>query len=322
MRAIRIHEFGEPKDLKLDEIPRPEAGPGEILVRVRSAALNFPDILKIAGKHQNKIEPPFSPGSEFAGTVAEVGAGIEGFEEGDRVFARMGSGGFAEYVAVPVDKIVRTPDGMPDEDAAVFSLVYHTSYIALIHRGRLQPGETVLIHSAAGGVGLAAVQIARAKGAGKIIGTVGSDEKEELVRENGADLVVNYQTQDFVEVVKRETDGRGADIIYDPLGGEVGERSAKCIASEGRILIIGFTSGAFPKFRSNHMLVKNYDVIGVLIGRTNEAAHRRSWDEVLDLYLKGAIKPVISRRFPMEKAAEAMELLSSRKAVGKIVLNW
>ena len=239
------------------EIPRPEAGPGEILVRVRSAALNFPDILKIAGKHQNKIEPPFSPGSEFAGTVAEVGAGIEGFEEGDRVFARMGSGGFAEYVAVPVDKIVRTPDGMPDEDAAVFSLVYHTSYIALIHRGRLQPGETVLIHSAAGGVGLAAVQIARAKGAGKIIGTVGSDGKEELVRENGADLVVNYQTQDFVDVVKRETDGRGADIIYDPLGGEVGERSAKCITSEGRILIVGFTSGGFPTFRSNHMMVKN-----------------------------------------------------------------
>ena len=322
MRAIRIHEFGEPKDLRVDEVPRPEPGPGEVLVHVRCAALNFPDILKIAGKHHNKIEPPFAPGSEFAGTVAEVGAGVDGFEPGERVFARTGHGGFVEYVAVPVDKVVRTPESMPDEDAAVFSLVYHTSYIALVHRARLQPGETVLVHSAAGGVGLAAVQIARAKGAGKIIGTVGSDEKAAAVRANGADVVVNYRTDDFVETVKRETAGLGADIIYDPVGGEVSERSTKCIASEGRILIIGFTSGAFTKFRSNHILVKNYSVIGVLIGRTNASASRRCWEELLALYEEGAVKPVINHRFPMEEAADAMELLSSRKATGKIVLSW
>ena len=183
---------------------------------------------------------------------------VDGFEMGERVFARTGSGGFVEYAAVSVDKVVRTPDCMPDEDAAVFSLVYHTSYIALMYRARFQPGESVLVHSAAGGVGLAAVQIARAKGAGKIIGTVGSDDKFDIVREHGADIVVNYQTEDFVEVVKRETDGRGADIIYDPLGGEVTERSTKCIASEGRILIIGFTSGEFSNFKSNHILVPRY----------------------------------------------------------------
>jgi len=322
MRAIRIHEFGEPKDLRVDEVPRPEPGPGEVLVRVRCAALNFPDILKIAGKHQNKIEPPFAPGSEFSGTVEAVGEGVEGYPLGERVFARTGHGGFVEYVAVPVDNVVRTPEAMPDEDAAVFSLVYHTSYIALIHRARLQPGETVLVHSAAGGVGLAAVQIARAKGAGKIIATVGSDEKADAVRENGADVVVNYRTGDFVDVVKRETDGRGADIIYDPVGGELSERSTKCIASEGRILIIGFTSGAFSKFRSNHLLVKNYSVIGVLIGRTNASASRRCWEELLALYEEGVLKPVISHRFPMEEAAAAMEMLSSRKVIGKIVLNW
>ena len=322
MRAIRIHEFGKPKDLSVDDLPRPTPGPGEVLVHVRYAALNFPDILKIAGKHQNKIEPPFSPGSEFAGTVAEVGSDVVGFEPGERVFARTGHGGFVEYAAVPAEKVVHTPESMPDEDAAVFSLVYHTSYIALVHRARLQPGETVLVHSAAGGVGLAAVQIARAKGAGKIIGTVGSDEKVDVVRENGADVVVNYRTDDFVQVVKHETDGRGADIIYDPVGGEVTERSTKCIASEGRILIIGFTSGAFSKFRSNHILVKNYSVIGVLIGRTNATASGRCWDELLALYEEGAVKPVISHRFPMEEAAQAMDLLSSRKATGKIVLSW
>ena len=322
MRAIRIHEFGEPKDLRVDDLPRPTPGPGEILIRVRYAALNFPDILKIAGKHQNKIEPPFTPGSEFAGTVEEVGEGVEGYRVGERVFARTGHGGFVEYVAVPAEKVVRTPEAMPDEDAAVFSLVYHTSYIALIHRARLQPGETVLVHSAAGGVGLAAVQIARAKGAGKIIGTVGSDEKAAAVRANGADVVVNYRTDDFVETVKRETAGLGADIIYDPVGGEVSERSTKCIAPEGRILIIGFTGGAFTNFRSNHLLVKNYSVMGVLIGRTNDSASRRCWEELLALYEEGAIKPVISHRFPMEEAATAMEVLSSRQVIGKIVLHW
>lgn len=322
MRAIRIHEYGEPKDLQLDEVPRPEPGPGEVLIRVNCAALNFPDLLKIAGKHQNKVEPPFSPGSEFAGTVEALGPGVTAFKVGQRVFARTGSGGFVEYASVPEDKVVATPDAMPDEDAAVFSLVYHTSYISLIHRGLLQPGETVLVHSAAGGVGLAAVQIARAKGAGKVIGTVGSDAKVDLVRENGADVVVNYRTEDFVEVVKRETDGRGADIIYDPVGGELTERSTKCIASEGRILIIGFTSGEFSKFRSNHILVKNYSVMGVLIGRTNATASQRCWDELLELYAQGKVKPLISERFKMEDAAAAMELLASRKAVGKILLHW
>ena len=322
MRAIRIHEFGEPKDLRLDDLPRPTPGRGEILIRVRCAALNFPDILKIAGKHQNKIEPPFAPGSEFSGTVEALGEGVEGYQVGERVFARTGHGGFVEYAAVSADQVVRTPESMPDEDAAVFSLVYHTSYIALIHRARLQPGDTVLVHSAAGGVGLAAVQIARAKGAGKIIGTVGSDKKADVVRENGADVVVNYQKDDFVEVVKRETEGRGADVIYDSVGGEIGERSTKCIASEGRILIIGFTSGAFTNFRSNHILVKNYSVIGVLIGRTDASASRRCWDELLALYEEGTLKPVISHRFAMEEAAKAMEVLSSRQAIGKIVLHW
>ena len=192
----------------------------------------------------------------------------------------------------------------------------------MAHRARLQPGETVLVHSAAGGVGLAAVQIARAMGAGKVIGTVGSDEKRGVVTGHGADVVLNYETEDFVAVVKELTNGRGADVIYDPLGGEVGERSTKCIAPEGRILIIGFTSGAFPTFRANHMLVKNYSVLGLYVRYTNAEAKERCWRELLELYERGAVTPHVSKRYPMEKAGEAMAYLASRRAVGKIVLYW
>ena len=214
---------------------------------------------------------------------------------------------------------------MSDDEAAAFALVYQTSYFGLVERGQIQKGETVLVHSAAGGVGLSAVQIARALGAGKIIGTVGSNPKAELVRANGADVVVNYQTEDFVEVVKRETNGRGADIIYDPVGGDVGQRSTKCVAFEGRILIVGFTSGAFTNFVSNHILIKNYSVVGVhwgLYRQHGPAKIPRAWQALWDLYRAGRIKPVVGARYPMQQVAEAMEKLNSRSAVGKIVLHW
>jgi NADPH2:quinone reductase len=189
----------------------------------------------------------------------------------------------------------------------------------------LKKGETVLIHSAAGGVGLAAIQIARALGAGRIIGTVGSDDKLALVRDNGADIALNYQTEDFVDAVKRETNGRGADVIYDPVGGEIGERSTKCIAFEGRLVIIGFTGGKFSNFVSNHVLVKNYSVVGLHWGAyryNNPARIEQGWEELIGIYEKGSLKPVIGARYHMEHVAEAMEFLASRKAVGKIVLHW
>jgi NADPH2:quinone reductase len=325
MKAIIARQWCEPRGLVLDDVAPPEPGDGQVRIKVGSAALNFPDILLIAGKYQVKPALPFSPGLEVAGTIDAVGKGVSGWKPGQRVLALLGMGGFAEFAVAPAIEIQPIPEAMSDDEAAAFALVYQTSYFGLVERGHMQKGESVLVHSAAGGVGLAAVQIARALGAGKIIATVGSDAKADVVRQNGADVVVNYQNQDFIEVVKRETNGRGADIIYDPVGGDIGQRSTKCIAFEGRLLIIGFTSGGFSNFVSNHILIKNYSVVGVhwgLYRQQDPAKITRAWQALWDLYRAGHIKPVIGGRYSMNQVADAMELLNSRKAVGKIVLHW
>jgi NADPH2:quinone reductase len=325
MKAIRAHEWCTPRGLTIDEIDQPQPADRQILVRVNAAGLNFPDLLIITGKYQFKPALPFSPGFEIAGTVEKIGPAVTKFSEGQRVVAQVPVGGFAEYAIAEESYSHQLPDSMTDEEAAAFPLVYQTSYFGLAYRGALQKGETVLVHSAAGGVGLAAVQIARALGAGKIIGTVGSDDKRAVVRDNGADVVLNYETEDFVEAVKRETNGRGADVIYDPVGGEIGERSTKCIAFEGRLLIVGFTSGKFSNFVANHVLVKNYSVVGLHWGayrHNNPAKIEQGWNELMGLYQTGLLKPVIGGRFHMEKVAEAMEFLGSRNAVGKVVLKW
>jgi len=325
MKAIRAHQWCQPRDLVMDEIERPEPAAGEVLVKVESAALNFPDILLIAGKYQVKPPLPFSPGLEVAGTIEKLGEGIQRFEPGQRVLAQLGMGGFAEYAAAPAGAVHVMPATMTMDEAAGFPLVYQTSYFGLAYRGAMQKGETVLIHSAAGGVGLAAVQIARALGAGLIIGTAGSDDKLNVIRENGADIALNYQTDDFVEVTKRETSGHGADIIYDPVGGEVAERSTKCIAFEGRLLIIGFTSGRFSTFASNHILIKNYSVVGLHWGSYRHhkpSVIEKAWAELFELYEQEKVRPVIGGRYPMHEVADAMEFLASRKAVGKIILHW
>jgi len=325
MKAIRAHEWCGPRDLVIDEIDRPQPGDGQVLVRVNAAGLNFPDLLIITGKYQFKPALPFSPGFEIAGTVEDAGPGVSKFSRGQRVIAQVSVGGFAEYAVADEANTHSKPDSMTDEEAAAFPLVYQTAYFGLAYRGAMNKGEAVLIHSAAGGVGLAAVQIARALGAGKIIGTVGSDDKLALVRDNGADVVLNYQTEDFVEVVKRETNGRGADVIYDPVGGEIGERSTKCIAFEGRLVIVGFTSGKFSNFVANHILVKNYSVVGLHWGSyryNNPAKIEQGWKELIELSKTGMLKPVIGGSFHMEQVADAMEFLASRNAAGKIVLHW
>ena len=309
----------------MDDVERPEPGAGEVLIRVRAAALNFPDVLLIAGKYQVKPPLPLVPGMEVAGTVEQLGDGVTALQVGQRVLAQLGMGGFAEYAVAPVANVQRLPDGMSDAEAASFGIVYQTSYFGLADRGQLRAGETVLVHSAAGGVGLAAVQIARALGAGRIIGTASSDDKLAVIRDNGADTAINYRSEDFVEVVKRETQGRGADVIYDPVGGETGERSTKCIAFEGRLIIIGFTSGKFPSFAGNHILIKNYSVVGLHWGayrQHNPAKIEQAWQALFELYEAGHLKPVIGGSYPMERVAEAMDFLTSRKAVGKIVLHW
>ncbi|MCI0485284.1 MAG: NADPH:quinone oxidoreductase family protein [Blastocatellia bacterium] len=325
MKAVCVHEWCDPQGLVIEEVERPEPVGSEVLIRVHVAALNFPDILLIAGKYQLKPPFPFTPGLEVAGTIEKVGAQVTEFEPGQRVLAQTALGGFAEYTVAPAIAVQSLPDSMSDDEAAAFPLVYQTSYFGLVHRCRLQRGETILVHSAAGGVGLAAVQIARALGAGKIIGTAGSDEKLDLIRENGADIAINYRTEDFVETVKRATDGRGADVIYDPVGGETGERSTKCIAFEGRLLLIGFTGGRFSNFVSNHILIKNYSVVGLHWGayrQHNPAKITEAWRELWQLYEAGHLKPVIGGRYPMDEVADAMDFLASRKAVGKIVLHW
>ena len=325
MKAIRAHEWCDPQGLVMDEVERPEPGAGDVLIRVRVAALNFPDVLLIAGKYQVKPPLPLVPGMEVAGTVEQVGDGVTHLQSGQRVLAQLGMGGFAEYAVASTANVRPLPDAMSDEEAASFGIVYQTSYFGLADRGQLREGETVLVHSAAGGVGLSAVQLARALGAGRIIGTASSDDKLAVIRENGADVAINYQSEDFVEVVKRETNGRGADVIYDPVGGDASERSTKCIAFEGRLIIIGFTSGKFPTFVGNHILIKNYSVVGLHWGayrQHNPAKIERAWQALFDLYEAGKIKPVIGGVYPMEKVAEAMSFLTSRRAVGKIVLRW
>lgn len=325
MKAIRAHEWCDPQGLVMDEVERPAPGAGEVLIRVRAAALNFPDVLLIAGKYQVKPPLPLVPGMEVAGIIERVGDGVTTLHRGQRVLAQLGMGGFAEYAVATASNVQPLPIGMSDEEAASFGIVYQTSYFGLADRGQLREGETVLVHSAAGGVGLSAVQLARALGAGRVIGTASSDDKLAVIRDNGADVAINYQNEDFVEVVKRETHGRGADVIYDPVGGETGERSTKCIAFEGRLIIIGFTSGKFPSFAGNHILIKNYSVIGLHWGayrQHNPLKIEHAWHALFELYEAGEIRPVIGGVYPMEQAAEAMNFLTSRRAVGKIVLRW
>lgn len=324
MKAVVVRELCEPKDLIIEDVPDPEPKKGDVLVRVSAAALNFPDVLMIQGKYQVKPPLPFTPGLEVCGTVEALGEGAEGFEIGQRVMAQLAMGGFAELTTASTNAIHAAPDSLSDAEAAAFPLVYQTSFFGLAYRAQLQPGESVLVHSAAGGVGLAAVQIAKALGAGKIIATVGSDEKLDIVREAGADIALNYQTEDWVARVKAETGG-GVDVIYDPVGGTVGELCTKCIAFEGRIIVIGFTSGDFSKYRSNHILIKNYSVVGLHWGAyrfKNPARIDEGWRELMELQATAGFKPVVGGTYSMDRIGEAMDHLRSRKAVGKLVMEW
>jgi|SRR5436853_31002 len=325
MKAVRAKEWCEPSGLVVEEIPQPEPGPREVLIKVAFASLNFPDMLIISGKYQVKPQLPYTPGFEIAGVIEKIGPEITRFAPGQRVLAQLSGGGFAEFAAADEAAVRAIPESMTFDEAASFPMVYQTSYFGLVHRGRLQQGETVLVHSAAGGVGLTAVQLARALGAGKVIGTAGSDDKLRAILDSGADAAINYREQDFVEIVKKETNGAGADIIYDPVGGEVGERSTKCIAFEGRLIVVGFTSGKFPSYAANHILIKNYSVVGLHWGfyrNRNDPRIEDAWGALFDLYTLGKIRPVIGARFHMTEIAHAMNHLASRNAIGKIVLHW
>jgi NADPH2:quinone reductase len=324
MRAWRVHELGEPTDvLKLEDVPEPVPGPGEVRVDVAAASLNFPDVLMCRGEYQVKPSLPFTPGSEVAGTVSALGAGVDTVEPGQRVIAvpKFGNGGLAEQTLAAAGTVYPIPESMDWPAAAALHITYQTGHLALHRRAALQPGETLLVHAGAGGVGSAAIQLGRAAGA-RVFATAGSPEKVQVCRDLGAEVVVDYRAGDFVAAVKDATDGRGADVIYDPVGGDTFDRSRKCVAFEGRILVIGFTSGRIADAPTNHALVKNYSVVGVHWGLYNVMQPklvRDIHDELVRLHAAGDIAPLVSSVLPLDDAATALARLATRGTWGKVV---
>jgi NADPH2:quinone reductase len=324
MRGWRVHELGEPGDvMRWGEIADPDPGPGQVLVRVQAAACNFPDILVCQGRYQERPELPFTPGMEIAGEVVEAGEGARA-GVGDRVIGMppLGRGGFAELAVLDAADTLPWPAGMTAGQAAGMFIAYQTGYCALHHRGRLQPGETLLVHAAAGGAGSAAVQLGAAAGA-RVIGTAGGPEKCALVRRLGADEVVDYATEDLVTRVRELTGGRGADVVFDPVGGDVFDASRRVVAFEGRILVIGFVAGRFADAPTNHVLVKNYDVVGVhwSLYRQRDPARIPQWQAALAaLWEQRRISPLVGAELPLDQAPEALRRLRSRATTGKVVL--
>ncbi|GAC1340351.1 MAG: NADPH:quinone oxidoreductase family protein [Myxococcales bacterium] len=322
MHAWRGHAYGPPDSLRWEEIADPELRDGQVRIAVKASAVNFPDVLFVAGTYQVKPTPPFIPGFEVSGTVLE--SRVATLPEGTRVSSTLdGSGGYATHAIGSAHNTTSIPDALPFDDAAALTLTYQTGWFALHRRARLQPGEWLLVHAGAGGVGSAAIQLGRAAGA-RVIATAGGARKVEACKALGADLAIDYQTQDFVAAVKEATGGRGADVVFDPVGGEVFDKSTKCVAFEGRIVVIGFTSGVFPVARANHVLVKNYGVLGLHWGlyRTQDPpAVRAAQQELFRLHAEGRVKPLISERLPLAQAPQAMAKVASRASIGKLILN-
>lgn len=323
MKAWRVHELGEPRDvLRLDEVPRPEPGPDQLLVKVRAPALNFPDVLVCQGRYQEKPPLPFTPGVELTGEVISAPAGSP-YKPGDAVLGGpAGFGGYAEYAMMNAADAFAVPEGMPDAEAASLYLTYQTGYVGLHRRAGLKATDTLLVHAGAGGVGSAAIQLGKAAGA-TVIATAGGPDKVAVCRELGADVAIDYISEDFVALVKEHTGGRGADVVYDPVGGDVFDASRRCLAFEGRLLVVGFTSGRIPDAPAAHVLVKNYSVVGLHWGmyRTKEPALiQQTHVELTRLYAEGLIRPLVSAQFPLAEAPEALTQLASRRTVGKVVL--
>ncbi|MYR11144.1 zinc-binding dehydrogenase [Streptomyces sp. SID724] len=315
MQAWRVHRNGEPGEvMRLEETDRPTPGDGQVLVEVRAANVNFPDALLCRGQYQVRPPLPFTPGVEVCGTT----------EDGRRVLATpaLPHGGFADVVVADEAALLPAPDALDDAEAAALHIGYQTGWFGLHRRARLQPGETLLVHAAAGGVGSAAVQLGKAAGA-KVIGVVGGPEKAAVARGLGCDLVIDRRAEDLVAAVKEATGGRGADVVYDPVGGDAYAKSTKCVAFEGRILVVGFASGVIPTLGLNHALVKNYSVVGLHWGLYNTkdpAAVRACHEELTELAEQGIVKPLVSERVAMAGAAEAVQRVADGTSTGRIVV--
>lgn len=323
MRAMLSEAPGGPDTLRLVELPSKPLGKGQVRVAIRAAGVNFPDTLIIADKYQFKPPRPFAPGHEIGGDVTEVGEDVPGYAVGDRVIGMIGHGGYASEAVVDHANLLPMPANMSYEDGAAFTMTYGTSYYALKQRSSYKAGETLLVTGASGGVGLTAVELGALMGL-KVIAAVGSDEKMQICRQYGATMFANYATGRLRDQVKELTNGRGADIIYDAVGGDAFDEAVRCIAWYGRLLVIGFASGRIPSLPANLALLKSCDVRGVFYGawRGREPVEaRKNFDELLQWYGEGKLKPHISMRFPLEKGADAMDALLSRKATGKVVLT-
>jgi len=323
MRAVVVDRWMEPAELAVRETPEPKLLPGALRIDVKAAGCNFFDILMVKGQYQVKPSFPFVPGAEVAGVVREVGEGVTRFAPGDRVLASAGLGGFAEVAVCSEKGAWPMPEGMSFEEGAALPIIYPTSYAGLVFRANLRPEETLLVHAAAGGVGTAAVQIGTALGA-RVLATAGGAEKCEVARREGADETIDYRDEDFVARVKELTGGRGADVIYDSVGGDVFEKSMKCIAWNGRILVIGFASGTIPQVKLNRVLLKNIAVVGLHWGA--HAQHQpelieRTFDALFDLYAEGKIRPVIFKSYGLDDVPAALEALGSRKTYGKVIVT-
>jgi NADPH2:quinone reductase len=310
------------QDLAWKDMPTPEPGPGQVRVRLQAASLNFPDVLIVQGKYQFKPDLPFVPGSEYAGTVEALGDGVSSLKVGDAVAAFTGTGGFATHVCVDAKQLVALPSSFPLDEASAFLCTYGTGHHALIDRAGLQAGETVLVLGAAGGVGTAAIQIAKAAGA-RVIAAASSDDKLALCRQIGADETINYASADIRAELKRLTQSKGPDVVYDPVGGDLAEPVFRSIAWRGRYLVVGFAQGAIPSLPLNLALLKGASVVGVFWGGFAKAEPQRSAHaiaELIDWYGQGRIKPVIDQRLPMQSLPAAYERMASRQVKGKVVL--
>ena len=322
MRAVVVDQWMEPEALCVSEAPVPEPEARELRVSVRAAGCNFFDTLIVQGRYQRKPDFPFTPGGEIAGVVSAVGSSVEGFAVGDRVLCLTDIGGFAEECIARPESCWLLPDSMSFEVGAALPIVYPTSYAALVYRADLCEGETLLVHAAAGGVGLAAVQIGKALGA-RVIATAGGAEKCEIARRAGADLAIDYRSEDFVEAVKGFTDGRGADVIYDSVGGETTDGSLRCIAWNGRLLVVGFASGTIPEIAANRILLKNIAVSGVHWSAYQEREPERvdpTFEALFALHAEGLIAPLISGTYPLEEVPQALVALGGRKTHGKLII--
>lgn len=323
MKAILCKSWGLPDTLVVEELPDVVPGPGEVAIDVQAAGVNFPDVLIIQNKYQFKPELPFIPGSELAGVVRAVGDGVTNVKPGDKVLAFVSRGAFAQQIAAPAQAVMPMPPGLDFDTAAAVTLTYGTSHHAVVDRAQLKDGETMLVLGAAGGVGLAAIEIGKALGA-RVIAAASSDEKLAVCKEHGADATINYSTEDLREAIKAATDGKGPDVIYDPVGGIYAEPAFRSIAWRGRYLVIGFANGEIPKLPLNLPLLKGASIVGVFWGefaRREPKANQAAMRELMGWMAEGKIKPHISGRYALAETARALNDMAARKVTGKVVIQ-